>query len=389
MTPGRVAVTCRHCGKRFLSRLLSPGVHSIGNVESCSFCGQMNDLPDGVATASPGPYGADFLRAKRFPMNYQELASTFKTPVVAKVASSFVTNVYRLHNLIDLPAFLVFMGTMIQRHISEAEFDVLGTVRPGAVTAEQVKQIESRFRELMRTHQLSRDDLLRGVTELGEANLPGIIQNSDEFGRSAFEAILINQLTGAWTAFESIAGDLWEAAINVNPARLALLGGAPNRIKRISQSRRIEPKAVNVGDMEKQLSLPAIARRTKGSFDIRQLMGTLLKGRFNFSRLDGIREAYSSAFDKKHDEIDKVLADTRLDALGAVRNLHLHRGGVVDEEYLEIAKTLPTMPTAPINSPTPLNGAVVGDLAGPVLDLTVSLLRAVDEWLASAIAEPE
>ena len=52
--------------------------------------------------------------------------------------------------------------------------------------------------------------------------------------RAMYAAILI----GTWTAFETLLGDLWEAALNTAPKTLARLSGSPHRIwERVKKSR--------------------------------------------------------------------------------------------------------------------------------------------------------
>jgi hypothetical protein len=77
-------------------------------------------------------------------------------------------------------------------------------------------------------------------------------------------------------------------------------------------------------------------------------MGAVHKVRFEFSRLDGIREAYASAFPEKEGskDIDAALTDDALDALSALRNVIVHRGGKADKEYVARCSYLPNLPKA-------------------------------------------
>jgi hypothetical protein len=54
-----------------------------------------------------------------------------------------------------------------------------------------------------------------------------ISQRNDAETRSGLDASLGSMVTGAWTAFEILAGDLWEQAINAHPTGLAALAGKP------------------------------------------------------------------------------------------------------------------------------------------------------------------
>ena len=87
------------------------------------------------------------------------------------------------------------------------------------------------------------------------------------------EAWLGSQITGTWTAFEAMAGDLWEAALNYKPRELAKLSGSKH------------------GKDSKQIGLDQIQRY---NFDLSTHMGTIFVGtnKYQFDRLSGIREAY-------------------------------------------------------------------------------------------------
>jgi hypothetical protein len=110
-------------------------------------------------------------------------------------------------------------------------------------------------------------------------------------------------------------------------------------------------------------------------------MGTILKPRFSFSRLDGIREAYSRAFDRDFVQIDKALSDRALDSLNTVRNLIVHRDAVADAEYVIRMKMLPVIPQAELNHRIPMDGDIVVRLLKPAFDAANALLLAVDEWM--------
>lgn len=113
-------------------------------------------------------------------------------------------------------------------------------------------------------------------------------------------------------------------------------------------------------------------------------MGSLLRSKFNFSSLDGIREAYASAFDTAAAEIDHALIDKSLDALSAVRNVIVHRDAIADSEYTRKTKFLSSLPTATIGQHLLLDGDIVVRLLKPAITAANQLLIAVDNWLVKA-----
>jgi hypothetical protein len=139
-----------------------------------------------------------------------------------------------------------------------------------------------------------------------------------------------------------------------------------------------------VSDRGKMVSLESIQRLTKNTYQLGECMGSLLREQedFDFGGLDGIRKAYSLAFSKHSDRIDKALADRSLDALALVRNLIIHRAGVANVKYEERANGL-SVPQLKSGEMLAITGELVGGLTGPVMRQSVELIRAVDSWLTA------
>jgi hypothetical protein len=200
----------------------------------------------------------------------------------------------------------------------------------------------------------------------------------------AIYATLCSQLTAGWTAFEALAGDLWEAALNASPITLAGLNGSRSRIAKIAGKRPTEDR-----DSEENgaFKLKVFQRLTKGTFNAERIMGTLLRENRRFDKLGGIREAYSLAFSKRHATIDSLLVDNALDKLNLVRNVILHKAGIVDPKFLDGAVSIGWKVDAQLDYPLALNGQIVKDLLSPVFLKGWKLIYAVDEWICTAKAK--
>lgn len=205
----------------------------------------------------------------------------------------------------------------------------------------------------------------------------------------------------AWTAFETLAGDLWADAVNIRPSRLAHLAGNRNRIEQLTRKR---PKQKGESSAATQpatggkqadgvvLRLSDIDKITRGTFNMSQCVGSVLRRRINFTRLEDIREAYSRAFRAEDsasstDGIDAALASQSLDALSAVRNLIVHRAGVADATYLEDMLKSPTTPRLQLKQELQLSGEIVRGLIDPVATCCVDLVQATDGWLVRTGAQ--
>jgi hypothetical protein len=197
-------------------------------------------------------------------------------------------------------------------------------------------------------------------------------------------------VVGTWTAFESLAGDLWEAALNANQRRLAQLRGNEKRIAKLVETKKrangVElqiPKKRQATGESRKVDLSAIHTITEGACDLSGLMGTLLRanGSFSFASLDGIRAAYSVAFHgSKVRRVENALACRALDALSAVRNAIVHKAGKADQEYLDETVGVPRAPrVATVNDKIPLNGEIVWEIVSPVLQRSISLIDSVNE----------
>ena len=200
-----------------------------------------------------------------------------------------------------------------------------------------------------------------------------------------FQNLMELQIVACWTAFESLAVDLWIASVNTCPNVLAFLPGSPKRLASGKQ-RKSEATSSVPGEQVKSVLLSDIQRVTKGSFDIKSRMGDILEGQFRFTSLSGIRHAYASAFPEKTPStaaIDAVLSSNPLNILSAVRNLIVHKSGVADRDYLNDIKHAVGAPPLSLNDRLNVNGEIACNIIEPAIQCCVDLIVSVDSWLAS------
>jgi hypothetical protein len=217
------------------------------------------------------------------------------------------------------------------------------------------------------------------------------------------ESVLTSMVVGAWTAFETLAGDLWIEAVNEFPSELAPLTGSPDRIhnynpvasftdntdieKGGSSKPEEEEDHAAVRSSGKKIPLSDLHKLTRGSYEISDKMGELLlfSGHVQFKTLTDIRLAYSLAFSEKYKKarpygIDESLANKGLDALSKVRNLLVHRSGVADRQYLRETKHLDLAPKLEITKRLVLDGEVTKKLIDTSVHSACKLIGAIDAW---------
>jgi hypothetical protein len=204
------------------------------------------------------------------------------------------------------------------------------------------------------------------------------------------EAMFSSQIVSLWTAIETLAGDLWEASINFHPRILGDLKGSPKRITNNIKNTRARKQSEEQSDGNgKSVLLSDVRRVTRGSYDLSPSLGTLLREKFNFTRFDGIREAYSSAFSEEFEAMDKALSNTALDAVHIARNVLVHSAGKVDKEYVSRAKANSLLPVLKQGEMFPLNGNITHSLIKPAVAATVDLISAVDSWVVKHLTEKD
>jgi hypothetical protein len=344
-------IKCGKCGREFPAKAdFEPGdPFSLQMIMGhwCPHCYTTNWLT-GAEVDSDFRLGA----VQGLPREYASVAVTNKE--LATTWKAFVKNMDRVLALGKTPAILVlhleFYGGMRrdQKTISMVFAD--GTAYP--LNAQQ--------------------DLTIDDNEVDEwfAKLP----NQGTY--LALENLLSSMILGTWTAFETLAGDLWETALNVHPKDLADLGGFAGRIQAKAEKRR--GKALRSAKM----STKAL-RLAKSAGSVTKNLGTLHREQdVGFDSLAKIRVAYSCAFKKRCSRIDDALCHYSLDALSLVRNLLVHRAGVVDRRYVDSIKKIRGCPRTGLRKPINLRGDIVAKLINPVVSTSMKLLSAVEAEVA-------
>jgi hypothetical protein len=302
-----------------------------------------------------------------------------KTRALQHVLLLYRYNVYRVRLAMLTPANIASLAADIQRWLDIAEYELKGSLDQ-PLTKEEYEKITIRMTEISQEKMRDESKMLgtdqwdaHARQRLEEGSLPVDIISTSQATHGGIEAMLASFITGAWTAFEALAADLWETALNTHPQKLAELSGKTSRLRKTSQPTRPASK----DDSERSIPLSFIQRH---NFQISDKMGTLLKPKVEFARLAGIRAAYVQAFSEDYAQIDSIIADDCLDALSVVRNLLVHKAGLADDEYVRRAQNL-SVPKLKVGTLIRLDGDTAVSLIKPVFDIGKKLVAAVDSWL--------
>jgi hypothetical protein len=205
----------------------------------------------------------------------------------------------------------------------------------------------------------------------GAIGLAGVADSVKQNVHEMFHTLMTAQVILMWTAFESLAGDLWEDAVNAHPKTLA-----------VGCSKLPDPKQ-NKGNKSpgKMIQIHELDLR---GYDVSKAMGTILRERRDFDKLSRIIETYGYTFPhpaKVNDESFWKNADLR--AVCAIRNLLVHSAGIVDGDFIQQRGTDLRLAHYKDGDKLRLEGDVVYELVMGLLSFCNELIRDVDGWIAS------
>ena len=307
--------------------------------------------------------------------------AVLRDPAIADTAKAFLSNIEQLGEAALTPLLLVVYARAQQSINDQACLQVFGDLESRTLDDPRVEE----FTAAAKQHWARWDAANSPADAFGQqiflaAGELDQLQDGQLSVRRGLEATLRGIVLGAWTAFEVLSSDLWEAAVNAYPRKLAALKGDTSVLRR--------PKP-SFGAFQDAASEPTSSGKLvrldflqANDFNLSSKMGTVLRERFNFQVLGGIQEAYLSAFAQPDSRVRSIFLDPVLDALASTRNVLAHRSGVVDEQFINQHRRLSALqtifPVATAGSRLTLSGLRTHQLIQPVLSLAAELVLVVD-----------
>jgi hypothetical protein len=318
-------------------------------------------------------------KAREFDKSFIKIETETTSVDLKDIAVAFHANMFKVLGLAELMPISLALATRTQHMRDKACLHVNKTSIefPSDHNSETATKIVEEYQKLL---PMTDDDWPHFVqvgdiqTNMWASAMPQL--------SPAIEALLSAILMGAWTAFESSASDLWRRAVNLRPFSL----GEYCWQSRKSKAKDIEDTSA---EREQRKSVP-FALLKEHRYDISKVIGSILEERrvVNFDSLGGIRAAFEATFmlDETHpstklkDIFDHHNAD--MISLQAMRNLLAHRGGVVDQSFLdEVSKSSKYLSELSLGSNLPLDGEFIAKYVDVSSKMSVELIRYVDKWL--------
>lgn len=263
-----------------------------------------------------------------------------KTETLRAVGAAYERNIRRVYALVLFAPAAIWTAICVQRHTDDIEHRF-----PKKDERTRIALIDQAVKKEVAQHVAifarGGNDAEKLLDQQHNISFEMLSSQSPDYDDGP-EAWMASQIIATWTAFESMAEDLWEAALNTKPKILSRLAGR-------SQSK------TKPGDDPKRIRLDWLYQH---DFNLADHMGTIFleERRYSFDALDGVRDAYADAFSVDGEAIVKIISDKALDAISLIRNNLVHNGGIIGAKYLKRASVLPPEALGSIGSPILIDG---------------------------------
>lgn len=279
---------------------------------------------------------------------YTSIVDTVRTPEIRDVALAFIGNADKMYVPLTLPVyfipFTVLLGTTIEQHLDA----IVGEGNRRELSPDEFARLEALLgetwtprklpRELMR--QFFQPELFRAFLRSIEGS-PGIAERF----RAAIEDAYASMIVDAWTAFETLANDLWIEAALLYPA-----------------------------------SIPSIAGKSLN----RDGLGKFAK--VNMRNFVAIQTQYND-----FGVAATQFGDPGLCVLFGARNVLVHKAGIIDQVFLKRVSDNPiayqhfNLHALSVKDELPLDGEFAVNLTRAVIDFGTTIIPFVDQWCASKV----
>jgi hypothetical protein len=249
--------------------------------------------------------------------------SQVKYPALAGVSANFVDALHNLQFLGFLPHALITQG---YREVAAFGFfqsmTKIDDIKSTGKFESWWEQVSSRVQAVAETEEAQKK-FREHAWETANRHIGTLLK--DKHAANALRSLTFARIVFAWTAFECMAADMWEVAVNDKAVEL----GHP-AFQHLSQD-----FIGNEGITTKNVAVGILARY---GFDLRNALGTVLRSKFDFTSVAGIQGGYEAAFGKAA-RLVEILGDKELIRLEVTRHVVVHRAGIVDGEYVRRASS--------------------------------------------------
>ena len=327
-------------------------------------------------------------------------APELKNQELTAVWHNYDANIERIRLMLAVPAITGEIRSLLTNCLDVAKFRITNSLDFTDDWKANEKEIDALWRVLANERVADLNDKMNAL-KTGDATNDKRVDNevmkalfskeafitsfaqTDKSCRVGMEHFIETSITSAWTAFEAMAADLWEAALNIHPRGLASLNAHHPKI-RLRKERDKEYDGDQNEHVPKRGDDKTILLRKlhDNDYDIQHKMGSILKYKYSFNTLYSIQQAYIDAFGVDSTDVYNAIMHTTFKQLSALRNVIVHNACICDVEYMKDQIDIDDLPKAEKGSKISINGSYANALLVVNQFHCKHLIQCVDTWIS-------
>ena len=213
-----------------------------------------------------------------------------KSPEIKARSVAYARSAKEISSLLLLPVILPVFS-VCQHHVQQLIDAAIEEIPRHRLKPKEAENLKAEVNSQV-TAKLKEQQTIDAVTATGREHLE-LVMKQDVAVRSSVQTLLYAGALYGWAMFESLAKDLWVAAVNARPVELG-----QQALQRLPGDR------ADGGISSKSISLGQLAAR---GFDLRNCLGPMLAEKYDFTSNNGMRQAYVAAFGKLNGHEDVFL----------------------------------------------------------------------------------
>lgn len=295
-----------------------------------------------------------------------------KSKQLHSLISAFVENVYRTSSATIMPAMIAWQVRRDQVLSDAAMVRATGKLEPDLAQFDAEfdpgEKYRKEFESLATTFfkKVTPDQYVQMIAKYGVGYVSLLLEESKSM-QTAMEALLAAVIIESWTAFESLASDLWATGVDAGSGDISARLLDSHKSFR-SPEDNIGAKKSHEAGVNPKTHLGTFLRRTE---------------KVVLQKIKEIQFWYGRAFGEDAAKLFDETANGYIFALAAVRNALVHNAGRADAKFIDLAQRFVELRQYKIEDAILLDGEIVKKLQEASHSLAVRLIRFVDSLLTA------
>jgi hypothetical protein len=295
----------------------------------------------------------------------------FRSECFVDAVSAFLSNMRRVATFAAMPAELSYNVRRDQLLSDCATIETTGKLKPDLrqfLDNDPSPEFRASFQKFATEYITEKSfEEKRDTTErLGVGYIERVLDAEFPPMQASMDAVFEAVILQSWTAFETLAADLWFTALDNGPSQWRT-----NVLRKHGEFKR-------GSNWEPQTVLPAVLNDPQKKF------GSSLKDldAIGFQKFRLLKFWYETAFGVG---VAKIFAEDGgyIRALAAVRNLIVHQAGKADATYVNEVKKFPELNQVAEDNLIQLDGVTVNKLRKTAIKVGIALIQHLDDALSS------